>query len=164
MILRSSCRGTLPQSSTRKKCSLNREPVRFRSDFRPEPLAPVPAKHGHGQDSIVPELRSASVACRVRYCLTAEFSTTLSSPSVSNGMLCYDSGDSNSQPYFTAALVCSRWVQLSSENLTDPELGALDILGCRRANFKRAICIRAAAMAAQPLINHDGLQQTGQRT
>ena len=79
-------------------------------------------------------------------------------------MECYDSGDSNSQPYFTAALVCSRWVQLSAEKLTDPELGALDILGCRRANFKRAICIRAAAMAAQPLINHDGLQQTGQRT
>src|SRR5215469_4352851 len=50
------------------------------------------------------------------------------------------------------------------KKLTDPKLGALDILGCRRANFKRAICIRAAAMAAQPLVNHDGLQQTGQRT
>jgi hypothetical protein len=50
------------------------------------------------------------------------------------------------------------------KNLTDLELGALDILGSRRANFKRAICIRAAAMAAQPLIHHDGLQQTGQRT
>src|SRR5215469_7999510 len=50
------------------------------------------------------------------------------------------------------------------KNLTDLELGALDILGSRRANFKRAICIRAAAMAAQPLINHAGLQQTEQRT